>query len=538
MYIQDEIDKRFIYDSLACRKNKGGTFGIYRLKGFLNKSTYNGNRNAYYLKLDIKNFFYSINKKILLNLLTEEIQKLSLNIVDIDDLLWVSEEIINHNPCSNFKFTGDPSLLKEFVGKLTLDKNILGIHIFNDNGKIYCSSSNVDKKDIKSYASLIKPENFSEKLIEHTLPSSKSFYSYYRPLINEKECKKCHVKSGNIIGLLNINVESSQFFTSFTRKTFYLTWVLIIFSVLLSLVIIYMIKRLVTAPIKKLEYAMAAVSNGNFDVTMHINSGDEIESLSEYYNLMVNSLKNASETLNKMHRNMMHTDRLMTVGQITAAISHEIKNPLNSILIQADLLKSNIQNVDIRDTLIKIEGIISDCEKISKIINQTLNFSKNIPETWEIIDVGRFLRDLRLFSRRIFFDANNISFKIIDKRSNLYTKVYFNRVYLEQIFINLLKNAADAVSEKGKGSIILEIDNADNFIIFNIIDNGVGIEEDKIKYIFNEFYTTKQDGTGIGLAIVKYILDMYNGYIDVKSKVGEGTTFTVKIPIYKENISV
>ena len=303
--------------------------------------------------------------------------------------------------------TGNSAILKNFINKLTLDKNILGIHIFNDNGKIYCSSSNVDKKDIKSYASLIKPENFSEKLIEHTLPSSKSFYAYYRPLINEKECKKCHVKSGNIIGLLNINVESSQFFTSFARKTFYLTWVLILFSVLLSIVIIYMIKRLVTVPIKKLEHAMAAVSNGNFDIIIHINSSDEMESLSEYYNLMVTSLKNASETLNKMHSNMMHTDRLMTVGQITAAISHEIKNPLNSILIQTDLLKSNIQNLDIRDTLVKIDGIISDCEKISKIINQTLNFSKNIPETWEIIDVGRFLRDLRLFSRRIFFDTNN-----------------------------------------------------------------------------------------------------------------------------------
>jgi len=117
---------------------------------------------------------------------------------------------------------------------------------------------------------------------------------------------------------------------------------------------------------------MAQVSNGNYNTLIHFNTGDEIESLSEYYNQMVSSIKNASETLNKMHRNMIHTDRLMTVGQITAAISHEIKNPLNSILIQADLLKSNIENLDVRDTLIKIEGIIADCEKISKIINTNI----------------------------------------------------------------------------------------------------------------------------------------------------------------------
>jgi signal transduction histidine kinase len=450
----------------------------------------------------------------------------------IKNLSYITNEYIN-----NIMLTGNPSILKNFTNKLILDKGILGVHIFDDKGEIYYSATNVNNNDAKAYNKLIKTSDFNEKLIEFVLPSSKSFFAYYKPLINKPECKKCHKNSGNIIGLLNINIESSQFFKSTEKKTLNLTWVLILFSILLSIVIIYMIKKLVTEPIKKLEHAMAQVSNGNFDTIIHFNSGDEMESLSEYYNLMVSSLKNASETLNKMHRNMIHTERLMTVGQITAAISHEIKNPLNSILIQADLLKSNIQNLDIRDTLIKIEGIIADCEKISKIINQTLNFSKNIPESWEIIDVGKFLRDLQLFSRRIFFETNDIDFKIIDKRSNLYTKIYFNRVYMEQVFINLLKNAADAIAPKGSGTITLEVSNADDFITFILTDNGMGIAEEKIKYIFNEFYTTKQDGTGIGLAIVKYILDIYNGSIKVKSTVNVGTTFTVKIPIYKDNLN-
>ena len=434
--------------------------------------------------------------------------------------------------------TGNSSILKNFINKLVLDKSMLGIHIFNNRGEVYTSASNVNNKtDAEVYDKLIKTSDFSEKFVEYTLPSSKSFFAYYKPLINKHECKGCHKNSGSIVGLLNINIESSQFFKASERKTFNLIWILTLFSVLLSIVIIYMIKKLITDPIKKLEYAMAQVSNGNYNTLIHFNTGDEIESLSEYYNQMVSSIKNASETLNKMHRNMIHTDRLMTVGQITAAISHEIKNPLNSILIQADLLKSNIENLDVRDTLIKIEGIIADCEKISKIINQTLNFSKNIPESWEIIDVGNFLRDLQLFSRRIFFETNNIDFKIIDRRSNLYTKIYFNRIYLEQVFINLLKNAVDAVVPKGSGTITLEVDNADNFITFILTDNGVGIAEEKIKYIFNEFYTTKQDGTGIGLAIVKYILDIYNGSIEVKSTVNVGTTFTVKIPTYRDNFN-
>jgi RNA-directed DNA polymerase len=112
MYIQDEIDKKFIFDSLACRKNKGGLLGVQRTSSFLNKITHNNTSKAYYLKMDIRSFFYSIDKDILAQILLKDLSKLPMPTKDIDDLTWLSMKIIYHNPCQDFELQGDKTLLQ------------------------------------------------------------------------------------------------------------------------------------------------------------------------------------------------------------------------------------------------------------------------------------------------------------------------------------------------------------------------------------------------------------------------------------------
>jgi len=110
-YIEKDIDKKFAYDSLACRKNKGALLGIRRLKSFLSKVTHNYTKQAYYLKLDIESFFYSIDKEILFKILREEIEMLNFSKKDKEDLIWISSEIIFHDPCSNYKKKGNLKIL-------------------------------------------------------------------------------------------------------------------------------------------------------------------------------------------------------------------------------------------------------------------------------------------------------------------------------------------------------------------------------------------------------------------------------------------
>lgn len=119
-YIGKDIDRTFIFDTLACRENKGAIFGIKRLKRFINEVTINKTARGYYLKLDVKSFFYSINKEILFNILKRKIQKLGFNEKDMNDLIWISSKIIFHDPCKNFIKKGSLKLLE----KLPNDKSL------------------------------------------------------------------------------------------------------------------------------------------------------------------------------------------------------------------------------------------------------------------------------------------------------------------------------------------------------------------------------------------------------------------------------
>ena len=122
-HIEKDIDKTFIYDSFACRKEKGGILAIKRLRKFINKVTKNKKINAYYLKLDIRSFFYNIDKDILYKLLAKKVNRLDFSKKDRDDLLWLSKKIIFHNPCSNYILRGDLKILKE----LPKDKSLFTV---------------------------------------------------------------------------------------------------------------------------------------------------------------------------------------------------------------------------------------------------------------------------------------------------------------------------------------------------------------------------------------------------------------------------
>ncbi len=122
-HIERPIDKKFIYDSLACRKNKGALLGIRRLKRFIKKITHNNTKQAYYLKLDIESFFYSIDKEILYRILKKEINRLNFNKKDKADLIWLISKIIFHDPCSNYKKKGSFKI----IGSLPKNKSLFTI---------------------------------------------------------------------------------------------------------------------------------------------------------------------------------------------------------------------------------------------------------------------------------------------------------------------------------------------------------------------------------------------------------------------------
>ncbi|KAA0259549.1 HAMP domain-containing histidine kinase [Deferribacter autotrophicus] len=480
------------------------------------------------LKITLIIFIILLALNVLIGIyLASNVKKKSMLIVKnyVKTLPLMVDRAIN-----NFMANGDKGAVKELVHRLSKDENILGIHIFGKDRDINCSYSSFATKYNQEYISSIY-DNFLEKEgLKLVKTKHLTFYSYYKPYENVGTCKKCHTDEGNIIGVLNINVDVNRITKIMSEEATKVIVTLVIFSIILTGLLSYLINRLIVHPLQLIENGMKEVAHNNLNVSLKLKTRDEIERLAKYFNFMVSSLRKANYKIDTMHRNMLHVDRLTTIGQLMASISHEIKNPLNSIMINTDLLMHYCEKMGDGHTKRLVEGIIIDAERIRGIIDQTLRFSKYSPNNVEVINLEQFMKDIETYARRILFDKDYIKFEISKVGDWSDCKIKISRIQLEQVFINLIKNAIDAVEGKDDASIKLVVDCLENEIVFQFIDNGVGIPKDVQEKIFNEFYTTKKEGTGMGLSIVREIIDANNGKIEVISEEGVGTTFKIYLP--------
>lgn len=425
---------------------------------------------------------------------------------------------------------GDKREIASLIDRLSDNENILGIHIFDSKKQLSCLNTKISNLKYRNdYMEAILSSIEYQKTTKVTKTRHYVFLSYFSPYENKGECMKCHDEKG-IIGVLNVNIELKKIYDSVmiqAKKTFV---VMFASSIFISIILSFLINKLIIQPLRKIERAMNEVVHNNLNVKVDIHSKDELESLANNFNNMVRSLDQANKTIDKMHKSVLHTDRLMTIGKLTASISHEIKNPLNSIIISSDILLEHCKEKKEDERLKKfLESIIEDAQRIKEIIHQTLNFSRFETATHEKISVKDLIASISIYARRILFNRADIKFIVQDELPNdLY--ITGNRTNIEQVLINILKNAAESIQEGTKGEIYFVISHNDQFVRFRIIDNGVGISKEKLNYIFQEFYSTKPDGTGLGLAIVKEIVEEHDGRISIESEENKGTTVLIEIP--------
>jgi signal transduction histidine kinase len=435
------------------------------------------------------------------------------------------------NSINNFMVAGDKTIVKQLVNELSKDENVIGIHIFDPQGDISYEYSGFNSKYSNQYLSLIYSNFTKEETVKELSSEKIDMLAYYKPYKNKEECLPCHKNDGKIIGVLNINVDMKRFSANLTSEANTVQIILFLSSVMFAAIISYVINTLITRPIKRLENGMKEVAKNNFNVKVNINSRDELEKLSKYFNHMVYSLKKANRQLDSFQKSLIHTDRLMTVGQLTASLSHEIKNPLNSIMVTSDLLYAKCEQMNDPYYLKLIDNIINDAERIRDIISQTLNFSKFDNTGLQPITVKNLLTNILVYTGRILFDNDKVNFDVHADEEIMQCKLKVNKTSMEQVFINLLKNAVESIPEDRKGQVNLIIrQEEDSLVTFIVEDNGIGIPKSVQKNIFSQFYTTKKQGTGLGLSIVKELVEFHDGSITVSSEEGEGTRFIIKLP--------
>ncbi|MBL7663531.1 MAG: response regulator, partial [Bacteriovoracaceae bacterium] len=247
--------------------------------------------------------------------------------------------------------------------------------------------------------------------------------------------------------------------------------------------------------------------------------------------------KEQFEELKSTHSQVVQADKLATLGELTAGISHEINNPLTIASGNAEIIQMLLENKDINQIKEKLKSSVNDVkeslERIHVIVNNMRNFLHKSEDKKEYCELSLIIENTLMMVSPSF----NTHQVVIEKNlgpENLVALV--NKVKIEQVLINLCKNALDAINSSGtrngKVTISLCKDTDQNFVNIKVSDNGPGIKEEIREDIFSPFFTTKEvgEGTGLGLSISKKIVESHQGQILLDSKVGKGTTFTIKLP--------
>ncbi len=241
-------------------------------------------------------------------------------------------------------------------------------------------------------------------------------------------------------------------------------------------------------------------------------------------------IKDVTE-LRVAQKQLLQADKMVAVGQLTAGIGHEIRNPLGLIRNYTYLLKNQLENHnDITKKCIHV--IESSVDRASNIIENLLNFSRESARKKEQIDIREFSKEIIELENKII-ENNNIS---VEEEYEQNSDIYANSESLKHILINLLSNAVDAMPNGGLLKIKCFTHNYK--LIIEISDTGMGIRKEDVDNIFNPFFTTKEPGkgTGLGLYVVYNEVEKNGGEIKVSSEYGKGSTFKVEIPILDNEI--
>jgi two-component system NtrC family sensor kinase len=301
------------------------------------------------------------------------------------------------------------------------------------------------------------------------------------------------------------------------------------FLAILILLFIYFarfISTQVIAPLNRMVGYSRRIAQGDFTpITPQRKYYDEFSELSVTMNQMMDQLAYRQELLVRAHK-------LKAVGTLTAGVAHELNNPINNIILTASMLREDFSELSREECLEFVDDLVGESERAQKIVRNLLDFARESEAELESHSVEGIVEEtLRLASNQIKL----AKVKVCVETSENIPAIHGDRRQLQQVFLNLVLNALDAMPDGG--FLSLKVTNSEDreFVAVTFEDTGIGIPKQHLRDIFDPFFTSKKaaKGTGLGLSVSLGIVQGHGGDIRVQSEVGKGTVFTVLLPIAK-----
>jgi len=292
----------------------------------------------------------------------------------------------------------------------------------------------------------------------------------------------------------------------------------------LLVVLTYTVQR----PMVELQQKIAELGGGDLTVSVSFaHRNDEIGDLGRNFNQMVAQLRESREEIERLHRTQMsRAEHLATLGEMATGLAHEIRNPLAGIAGVIEIIGRDLPSSSPARSVVK--DVRQEIARINHIVTDLLQTARPHPPQVRKSDLNVTVEHAVMLGRQQAL-AKNVEINL-HKDPSL-PEVEHDSDQIHQVLLNLLLNALQAIDQRGKIDVTLA-QRGPNAVV-EVTDNGRGIPPDHLPNIFRPFYTTKGEGTGLGLSLARRIIEDHQGRINVTSTVGKGTTFSVILPVQR-----
>ncbi|MGB9664065.1 MAG: ATP-binding protein [Ignavibacteria bacterium] len=353
------------------------------------------------------------------------------------------------------------------------------------------------------------------------------------------------------IGLVRVGLKETSIIAD-VHKTVNIFWLMVAAFLSVGIIGAIVFAKFITKPIKaiqnvadnieldqigKKEIPQIRIREKFLDrIKMLFRAEDEIDILADKFNQMILRLDKAYRDLQNAQSTIIQSEKLATVGTLTAGLAHEINNPIAGLQNCIRRIQNDPSNVEQNIKYIKMMETAVD--KIERVVGNLLNFTRKQSGDFISLSINEIVENsLLLVSHRL----EKLRISITNNLSADLPKIKGNKNQLEQVVLNLLINAIDSIEEKNQlepdceKRIIFSAERENDFLKIYIQDTGKGIPKNLLEKIFDPFFTTKSPGkgTGLGLSVVYNIVEIHNGKIYFESEEGKGTTVNLHLPIYK-----
>jgi two-component system NtrC family sensor kinase len=378
------------------------------------------------------------------------------------------------------------------------------------------------------------------------------------PIYNEQSCSQaeCHAHPApmKVLGVLDLSLSLERVDTDMAAMKRRVLLVTAVEIALISLFIVLFTRRFVSRPIGKLIEGTEAISQMELDHPLDIpGSSEELDKLVRSFERMRERLRAALADINQFtqkleskveertqqlkaaQQKLVQTDRLASLGQLSASVAHEINNPISGVLNLGMLMQRIMGNNGVpperTGEFRKYLGqIVAETTRVGRIVSDLLAFSRRSKPQRAPADLNRIVRTtLSLVQHKLTLGSVEAETQLAADLP----QVLCDPSQIQQVVLNLLLNAAEATQSKGGGRVSIATASRAGEVTLTVADTGEGIQPEFLGKIFDPFFTTKAEGKGVGLGLaVSYgIIQSHGGDIEVASKAGEGTRFVISLPL-------